>query len=68
MYAISGITCVIEPRQSASVTATRKDGSQTTFETLVRVDAPAEVEYFVQGGILDLVLRQLLQPQSSGEG
>lgn len=68
LYAISGITGGIEPRQSASVTATRKDGSQTTFETLVRVDAPAEVEYFVQGGILDLVLRQLLQPQSSGEG
>lgn len=67
-YTISGIAGGIEPRQGANVTATRKDGSQTTFETLVRIDAPAEVEYFVHGGILDLVLRQLLQPQSSGDG
>jgi len=67
-YTISGIAGGIEPRQGANVTATRKDGSQTTFETLVRIDAPAEAEYFVHGGILDLVLRQLLQPQSPGDG
>ena len=48
--------------------ATRQDSSQTTYKTLVSVDAPAEVEYFVHGGILDLVLRQLPQPQSSGDG
>ena len=30
------------------------------FETMVRIDAPAEVEYFRNGGILPMVLRQLL--------
>jgi aconitate hydratase len=30
------------------------------FETAVRIDAPAEVEYFVNGGILQMVLRHLL--------
>jgi len=28
--------------------------------TTVRIDAPAEVEYFLNGGILKMVLRQLL--------
>ena len=63
-FAISGMAGGIESRQSATVVATKPDGSQTTFETTVRIDAPAEVEYFVNGGILDMVLRQLLQ--SSG--
>ena len=38
----------------------RQDGSRVEFETTVRIDAPAEVEYFQSGGILQMVLRQLL--------
>jgi aconitate hydratase len=30
------------------------------FATTVRIDAPAEVEYFAHGGILQMVLRELL--------
>ena len=60
-FSIRGIADGMEPRQCASVSATRQDGSQITFETIVRIDAPAEVEYFANGGILDMVLRQLLQ-------
>src|SRR5690606_24810218 len=67
-FTISGIAKGIEPRQSATVSAIRQDGSQTTFETTVRIDAPAEVEYFVNGGILDTVLRQLLQSPSHSSG
>jgi aconitate hydratase len=63
-FTISGIADGIEPRQNATVSATRRDGSRTTFETTVRIDAPAEVEYFVNGGILDMVLRQLLRSPS----
>jgi aconitate hydratase len=40
---------------TATVTA---DGKR--FEALVRIDTPMEVEYFVHGGILPYVLRQLL--------
>jgi aconitate hydratase len=42
------------------VSATRADGSLTRFDAIVRIDAPAEVEYFRHGGILQMVLRQLL--------
>ncbi|MCL4792449.1 MAG: aconitate hydratase AcnA, partial [Gammaproteobacteria bacterium] len=63
-FSISGMADGIEPGQRATVSATRQDGSQTTFETTVRIDAPAEVEYFLNGGILDMVTRQLLRSQS----
>ncbi len=57
---ISGIAQGITPGQLAQVSVTRKDGSRTAFEVVVRVDAAAEVEYFRHGGILQMVLRKLL--------
>jgi aconitate hydratase len=59
-YAITGIAGGIEPGQLARVGVTRQDGSQTTFDAIVRIDAHAEVEYFRHGGILQMVLRHLL--------
>ncbi|MDH5408173.1 MAG: aconitate hydratase AcnA, partial [Gammaproteobacteria bacterium] len=41
------------------VTATAEDGSSKTFDVRVRIDTPAEVEYYRHGGILHYVLRQL---------
>ena len=45
--------------KTATVTATRADGSKTTFEAKVLLLTPKEVEYFRNGGILQYVLRQL---------
>jgi aconitate hydratase len=42
------------------VTATAPDGKRTQFEARVRIDTPKEQEYFVNGGILQYVLRQLV--------
>jgi aconitate hydratase len=67
-FTISGLADGIKPSQSATVSATGQDGSQITFETTVRIDAPAEVEYFLNGGILDMVTRQLLQSPSQASG
>ena len=61
-YFITGIGAGITPRQGAGVSALRQDGSRVDFQTTVRIDAPAEVEYFRNGGILQMVLRQLGQP------
>jgi len=41
------------------VTARRPDGSQKTFAARVRIDTPKERDYYVHGGILHYVLRQL---------
>ncbi len=43
----------------ATVTATRTDGSSTTFQVHVLLLTPKEVEYFRNGGLLQYVLRQL---------
>jgi aconitate hydratase len=59
-FTITGIGDGIEPQQTVKVSVLRQDGSATSFDTMVRIDAPAEVEYFVNGGILQMVLRQLL--------
>jgi aconitate hydratase len=59
-FAIRGLAGGITPRQTATVTATRDHGSSTEFEVRVRIDGPAEVEYFRHGGILQMVLRQML--------
>jgi aconitate hydratase len=45
--------------KSVTVTATADDGSTTQFETTVRLDTPNEVTYFLNGGILQTVLRNL---------
>ena len=39
--------------------ATAASGAQTVFEARVRIDTPKERDYFLHGGILQYVLRQL---------
>jgi aconitate hydratase len=43
-----------------TVWATKPDGTCTTFMAVCRIDTPQEVLYYVHGGILPYVLRQLL--------
>ena len=43
----------------ARVTVTDEDGRERRFTARVRIDTPKEQEYFIHGGILHYVLRQL---------
>jgi aconitate hydratase len=56
-YDITGMQA--QSPTTVTVTATRADGSQQTFEARVRIDTPQEFEYYRNGGILHYVLRQL---------
>ena len=47
--------------ERVEVTARKADGPTTKFEALVRIDTPKEQEYYVNGGILHYVLRQLAE-------
>ncbi|HET8612624.1 MAG TPA: aconitate hydratase AcnA [Sphingomonas sp.] len=49
----------IRPRQTVTVKLTRADGSTTSFETRCRIDTVNELDYFLNGGILQYVLRKL---------
>ncbi len=66
-FAIRGIKSGLEPRQSAQVVATRPDGSEVSFNTLVRVDAATEVEYYRNDGILQMVLRGVLAAEAGNQ-
>ncbi len=45
--------------KEVTVTATDAGGRKKTFQAVVRIDTPKEQEYFIHGGILQYVLRQL---------
>jgi aconitate hydratase len=59
-FDVSGIEGGIEPGQRVRVTARRPGGEETAFEAVLRVDGAAEVDYERHGGILQMVLRQML--------
>ena len=58
LYTITNVAG-IRPRQDVEVTVTREDGSVETFMTRCRIDTVNELEYFLNGGILQYVLRNL---------
>jgi aconitate hydratase len=59
-YTVSGLRGGIVPGQEATVEAVADDGAVTSFPVRVRIDEEAELEYYRAGGILRLVLAQML--------
>ncbi|WP_066665385.1 MULTISPECIES: aconitate hydratase AcnA [unclassified Sphingomonas] len=57
-FTITGVSA-LRPRQDVEVKLTRADGSTETFLTRCRIDTVNELEYFLNGGILQYVLRKL---------
>lgn len=60
-YTIEGIAENLYPQKTLKVIAKSNDGSVKTFEVIARLDTPVEVEYYVNGGIMQTVLRKLLK-------
>ena len=58
-YRITGLPR-LAPRSQVSVEAVREDGSRVTFQALARVDDPTDVDYLRHGGILQMVLSEML--------
>ena len=59
-FDITGLAAGLTPRQMINVRAIADDGREIAFVTRCRIDTPVEVEYYRHGGILQYVLRQLL--------
>ncbi|MBH8598571.1 aconitate hydratase AcnA [Thermoactinomyces sp. CICC 10523] len=57
---IIGLNDQIAPGQTLKVKATKPDGSTVEFDVDVRLDSVVDVEYYRNGGILQTVLRQIL--------
>ena len=51
----------LTPKQSVTVRADGDKGSSKTFQVVARIDTPVDVSYYRNGGILQTVLRSLIQ-------
>jgi len=60
VFDVEGVA-TLSPRKEATVHAKAKDGAVKTFKAFIRVDTPEEVSYYKHGGILQYVLRQMLE-------
>ena len=50
----------VKPRQDVTLIIHRADGSTDEVPVVLRIDTPIEIDYYLHGGILPYVLRQLL--------
>ncbi len=61
MINITGVADKLEPGQTVKLEIVTESGESRETELLLRIDAAIEVEYFRHGGILDYVIRNLIQ-------
>jgi aconitate hydratase A / 2-methylisocitrate dehydratase len=61
-YDIAGVTALNdgETPRTVKVTATAEDGSKKDFDAVVRIDTPGEADYYRNGGIMQYVLRKMV--------
>ncbi len=60
-FAIEGLSDEIQVMQELTIRATSPDGAVKTFKATARLHTPVEIEYYRNGGILQTVLRRLIQ-------
>ena len=58
-FDIKGIATGLKPGATVAVKATADDGRETIFQAKVRLDSEIDVEYYLNGGILQTVLRKM---------
>jgi aconitate hydratase len=60
-FDITGLENVnVQPRQDVTLTIHRANGATESVPVILRIDTPIEIDYYLHGGILPYVLRQLL--------
>jgi aconitate hydratase len=59
-YDIAGIDDTLRPGAMLEVTVHPNNGTLKKFAARARIDTPVELEYYRNGGILQTVLRKLL--------
>jgi aconitate hydratase len=59
-FDITGLENGVKPQMDVTLTITAKDGSKKSTQVLLRIDTPIEVDYYLHGGILPYVLRELI--------
>ncbi len=57
---VVGLEKGIRPQMDVTLVIHRKDGTRKEVPVLLRIDTPIEVDYYLHGGILPFVLRELV--------
>ena len=60
VFSIEGLSQPPKPQERLTLVIERENGSTEKTPVVSRLDTPVEVEYYLHGGILPYVLRQLL--------
>ncbi len=55
-----GLEGGIRPQMDVTLVIHGKDGAEKKVPVLLRIDTPIEVDYYLHGGILPYVLRDLM--------
>jgi aconitate hydratase len=64
-FDVIGVSDNLRTRQEVTVRVRRGDGSTSSFQAIARVDSPVEVDYLRHGGILNMVLRNMMSGRTS---
>ncbi len=62
-YDIVGLSAELKPRQPITVRVTGEDGATRELTAIARLDSPIDIRYYRNGGILQTVLRRLVEDQ-----
>jgi len=57
---VIGFSAGIRPQMEVTLVIHRRDGAAQSVPLLLRIDTPIEADYYLNGGILPFVLRELL--------
>ena len=60
-YDVLGVGAGLKPQQELTLRLTRADGRVENVAVICRIDTPIEIDYYLHGGILPYVLRQLVR-------
>ncbi len=60
-FHLTGLEEKISPHQEVTLEIVREDGSIQKAQLILRLDTSTDVEYYLHGGILPYVLRQIVQ-------
>jgi len=59
-FDLTGFESGVAPRQELTLMIHRANGETERVPVTLRIDTPIEVDYYIHGGILTYVLRQLI--------
>ena len=60
-FDVTGLEDGLRPRMDVQLVIHRASGEEETVPLTLRIDTPIEVDYYLNGGILPFVLRQLVE-------